>query len=57
MKKNYMAPVMEIEIVKMTKNLMLTVSPGDPVGDDETVTADTKQFSDEYSLDGKYLWE
>lgn len=57
MKKNYMAPVMEIEIVKMTKNLMLTVSPGDPIGDDETVTADTKQFSDEYSLDGKYLWE
>lgn len=57
MKKNYMAPVMEIEIVKMTKNLMLTVSPGNPVGEGEEVTADSKQFSDEYSLDGKYLWE
>ncbi len=57
MKKQYITPVLEIETVKMMKNLMLSVSVGEAFKKGESATAESKQFSDEYSLGDKYIWE
>lgn len=55
MKKNYMAPVMEIEMISSLQSIMLTLSPGQPCGEGEEVTADAKEtFGSEFSLGG---WE
>lgn len=43
MKKNYIAPAVEIEVVYSRENLMLTISNGEPFEDGEEGTADVNE--------------
>lgn len=44
MKKNYIAPMVEIEMVETQNSLLLTVSMGNPFGEGEDGTADVKNY-------------
>lgn len=51
MKKNYMAPVMEVEVIGSLLTPLLTspltnIDMGDPAGDGEDITADSKLFDE-----------
>lgn len=55
MKKNYMAPAMEVEMIDSLKSILLTLSPGEPFGDGEEGTAEAKEmFGSQYKLRGWY---
>lgn len=56
MKKNYIAPITKVVMIDSTDSILLitSVGMGDPIPDDEPVTADARE---EKIFEGNNLWD
>lgn len=52
MKKNYVAPVLDVEVIDMSENIIATSAPqikmGDAFKEGDNVTADSKLFDEDF---------